>query len=137
MHHAYQVIFFYKVFTQTLMIHKTVGEGRAQFLFLYPTSNRSQKFKTFFCYFACEMATSIFSIYHTATRSDLPSCYCINTWVNDDGMLIFLLAWWFDSRFSIKAIWHRKRWIWTYIALLSAKNNDEYLCSQKQALYML
>lgn len=47
MHHAYQVIFFTKVFTQTLTIHKTVGEGRAQFLFLYPTSNRSQKFRHF------------------------------------------------------------------------------------------
>lgn len=133
MHHAYQVIFFYKVFTQTQNCW-----GREGTIFI-PLSHFQPltKIQTFFCYFACEMATSIFSIYHTATRSDLPSCYCINTWVNDDGMLIFLLAWWFDSRFSIKAIWHRKRWIWTYIALLSAKNNDEYLCSQKQALYML
>lgn len=79
MHHAYQVIFFYKVFTQTLMIHKTVGEGRAQFLFLYPTSNRSQKFRHFFAtlhvrwpqVFLVSITLLLDQIYHLATALTL------------------------------------------------------------------
>ena len=111
--------FFYQSFlTQPLTIHRTVGERRGIIsipLFHFHSLTKTQ---TFIYNFTFEMTASIFNhtacIYQTATRWDLLP-YCFTIWVNDEGMLIFLLVWWFNSRFFIKAIWHRKRCIWTHI----------------------
>ena len=76
MHHAYQVIFFYKVFTQT---QNCWGRSWGQFLFLYPTSNRSQKFRHFFAtlhvrwlqVFLVSITLLLDQIYHLATALTL------------------------------------------------------------------
>ena len=105
------VFFFYQGFlTQTLMIHRTAGEGRGPFFIplyhFHPLTN----IQTFVCNFARRWLSLIFNctacIYQTAIRWDLTP-YRITIWSIDD-MLIFVRL--FDDLILDfdAAIWHEK-----------------------------
>ena len=77
------------------------GKG-GDHLFLSTTSTSSRTIPIFICNFACEMTTT----YFYSHRLQLSDCYSMSNWWCNVNFCLF--TWWFNSRFSISAIRHRK-----------------------------
>ena len=90
-----KIVFFYQGFlSQTLTIHRTVGEETGPFLFISSTSTRSRTFRNFFlATLHVSWLLRIFNcttcIYQIATRWDLP-LYWITIWLIYDILLNFV-----------------------------------------------
>ena len=87
-------------------------KGADHLLFHLTTSTRWQTFRHLFTTLHVRSLSHIFNCtactYQTATRWDLPP-YRITIWLIDDVTLSFcLLTCWFDSSFSLTAIWDGK-----------------------------
>ena len=87
-------------FSQT--IHKTAERGRRSSFFFCYTSSHSWTFRHLFATLHVRWLIRIFNCTacncHTATQWDLPPCWA-NVWLIDDGILVSLFTWRFDSRF--------------------------------------
>ena len=92
--------FIYRFFSQT--IHKTAERGRRSSFFFCYTSSHSWTFRHLFTTLHVRWLIRIFNCTacncHTATQWDLPPSWA-NVWLIDDGMLVSLFTWRFDSRF--------------------------------------
>ena len=87
-------VFFYQGFlSQTLLTHRTVGEGRGpSFIRLYhfhPLTNIRHLFATLHMRWLSHIFNRIACIYQTATQKDLPP-YRITIWLIDDVMSIYV-----------------------------------------------
>ena len=87
-------------------------KGADHLLFHLTTSTRWRTFRHLFTTLHVRSLSHIFNCtactYQTATRWDLPP-YRITIWLIDDVTLSFcLLTCWFDSSFSLTAIWDGK-----------------------------
>ena len=104
MYSTHNFFFFYQDFlSQTLITHRTAGEGRGpSFSPLYhfhPLTKFRQLFATLHVRWLSHIFNRTVCIYQAATRWDLPP-YRITIWLTDDVALSFcLFTWWFDSSF--------------------------------------
>ena len=94
------LLFYLSLFSQT--IHKTAERGRRSSFFFCYTSSHSWTFRHLFTTLHVRWLIRIFNCTacncHTATRWDLLPSWA-NVWLIDDGMLVSLFTWRFDSRF--------------------------------------
>ena len=104
--------------SQTLMIHRTAGEGRGPSFFPLYHFTLSRTLRHLFATLHVRWLSRIFNrnacVYQAATRWDLPP-YWITIWVIDWWCNVSLFTCRIDTRFLLQQFDIGNRWIWTGI----------------------